>query len=348
MTTFLSKSIIIPTFQRPVFLKACLDSIFQQINEIEVIVIVNGQDLNSLELLKSYDVKVLTTNSVTPGEARNIAIKVAQGDIIGFLDDDIELSDNYFTNLELLIQKYPDADVLGGPDQTFLTASKLEKAIGITLTSPLATAKTNHRHLRGEVELHDAKEEHLILCNLWIKKAIFEIEKFYFDNRLYRNEENVLLHQLKNNNKQLIYSPNLYVFHHRKADLKKLIRAVSSSGYFRLMSFIYYPDQFSVHYLVPSIFLVYLILLVLLFPLISSSLFLLPLVLYVILNISLSIKLSINYQSLVILFRIIFIHFVINISYGVGFLIGSLKILSQSLFYKNIIAKMMRHSWLRL
>lgn len=342
--TTLSKTIIIPTFSRPVLLKRCLDSIFSQTKEfedIEVIVIVNGPDKVSLEVLKNYNVIIVSTIGVTPSEARNTGIKIAKGEILGFLDDDVELGENYFINLEILLKKYPRADVFGGPDQTFPLANNWEKVIGLTLTSPLATAKTNYRHLKGEIELCNANEEHLILCNLWIRRAIFEKEKFSFDHRLVRNEENVLLLQLKKANKQLIYSQNLFVFHHRKGNLKSLCKAVASSGFYRSLSFYHYPSQISIHYIIPAIFVIYLLSLLLLMFFLSLKIILLPLFLYVILNVLISFGISFNNKSFKYFPGIIFTQFIINVSYGVGFIYGLNKIIFQYLLMKSTRRKLL-------
>lgn len=338
VTSFCAKTIIIPTFKRQAFLQSCLDSILKQVSEIEIIVVVNGTDESTVELLKNYDVTILITKGITPGEARNRGVEIARGEIIGFLDDDIELSENYFINLDAILSKYPKACVFGGPDQTFPFASHWEQAIGLTLTSPLATAKTSYRHLRGEVEVSDASEEYLILCNLWVKREVFTNEKFSFDNRLFRNEENVLLFQLKKAKKQLIYSPNLYVFHHRKGNLQSLIKAVSSSGYYRCLSFILYPSQISFHYMIPSLFLIYLLLLC--FNL--STFFLLPIILYATINVLFSFRISLNHKTHRYLLRIIFIQLLINISYGLGFIYSLLRFSFLFLPRKNILIKRMR------
>lgn len=338
MTTFLSKTIIIPTFGRPVLLKSCLDSIFGQVKEIEVIVIVNGVDEDTQKLLKNYPVIVITSKKVTPGEARNQGIKIAQGDIIGFLDDDIELCENYFTNLDACLKKYPLANVVGGPDQTFPLANNWEKVIGLTLMSPLATAKTSNRHCRSEIEVSNANEEYLILCNLWAKRDVFEKENFSFDHRFFRNEENILLFHLKAANKQLIYTPSFYVYHHRKSNLKSLFGAVSSSGFFRSLSFFYYPQQVSFHYMVPSLFVLYLISLIFF----HQKILLLPMMVYIFLNVLISFRISLTNKSLMCFMGIIFTQFVINIAYGFGFLHGSFKMVFQSLMKLNMQIKRQR------
>ena len=111
-------SVIIPTYNRPLELKNCIQSILKQkLLPTEVIVIDDGN-------LSEYPLKDDCINAgivykyskkKSPGltESRNIGIKMAIGDIIFFIDDDSVLSENY---LEEIIRVYimKDSPMIGG------------------------------------------------------------------------------------------------------------------------------------------------------------------------------------------------------------------------------------------
>lgn len=88
-------SVIIPTFKRPHLVsRAVLSALSQTLSEIEVIVILDGPDDATFEVLNQIGdprlrVSMLPIN-VGPGDARNAGIKEARGEWVAFLDDDDE------------------------------------------------------------------------------------------------------------------------------------------------------------------------------------------------------------------------------------------------------------------
>jgi glycosyltransferase involved in cell wall biosynthesis len=87
-------SVIIPIFNSELFLKRCLDSVLAQtFNDYEIICVDDGSTDNSADILIKYRlkdkrIKVITQKNMGQGEARNVALKQAQGEYIYFLDSD--------------------------------------------------------------------------------------------------------------------------------------------------------------------------------------------------------------------------------------------------------------------
>lgn len=311
-------SLIIITHQRLELLKECLASIADQRPEsLEIIVVQNGEDPATNEFMMNQShIHFLKIDRSTPAQARNYALEFAKGEWIGFLDDDIKLSNGYFNTLEnLLAQSY--VDVLGGPDATFPNAKPWERAIGLALTSPLSTSKTRYRHDKNlKSSQNVVNESFLILCNLWIKKS--KLPKDPFPKDFWRNEENVMLHELSLKKLTMLWSPDLFVFHKRKDNFKALFKAVSSSGENRLRSFELYPDSLDLRFFVPALFVAYL----LLFPLIIiyfPKLIILAIA-YIAINLSTSL-----YFGRGLWIRVTVIQFLINISYGFGMWRGLIR-----------------------
>jgi glycosyltransferase involved in cell wall biosynthesis len=88
-------SVIIPTHKRPHLVpRAVKSALTQTLKSIEVIVVVDGPDSATVEVLEQIDdsrlkVMVLPTNVRLAG-ARNAGVQAAQGTWIAFLDDDDE------------------------------------------------------------------------------------------------------------------------------------------------------------------------------------------------------------------------------------------------------------------
>jgi glycosyltransferase involved in cell wall biosynthesis len=104
-------SIIIPNYNKEEYVADTLNSIFNQTyKNFEVIVVDDASSDNSLEIIKNYDVKLLSTNRARAGGARNKGLDNATGDYIIFLD-----SDDYFTDnsvLERLNNLINDEDII--------------------------------------------------------------------------------------------------------------------------------------------------------------------------------------------------------------------------------------------
>lgn len=84
-------SIIIPNYNKEKYIRKCLDSVFQQTidkSKYEVIVIEDGSTDSSINIINEYDVKLLKTNRLGAGGARNRGIDVAEGEYVFFLDSD--------------------------------------------------------------------------------------------------------------------------------------------------------------------------------------------------------------------------------------------------------------------
>ena len=88
----MNASIIIPVYNGSLLIDRCLNSIYNQHGEfdLEVIVIDDGSEDNSVDLVRSYSrtVIVLEQNNQGPAVARNKGIETATGKYLAFLDAD--------------------------------------------------------------------------------------------------------------------------------------------------------------------------------------------------------------------------------------------------------------------
>jgi glycosyltransferase involved in cell wall biosynthesis len=90
-----SVSAVIPTRNRPELLRRSLASVAAQTYPgLEVVVVVDGPDDRTTELLAAWSDRPLTVvvneRSLGGGEARNVGVRAARGRWIAFLDDDDE------------------------------------------------------------------------------------------------------------------------------------------------------------------------------------------------------------------------------------------------------------------
>ena len=140
-------SIIIPIYNAQKTLLRCLNSIKNQRFKdgliVEIILIIDdGKKYDDLipKMEKKIKIKILKTNGIKtgPGNTRNIGIKKARGEYIGFLDSDDEWSENYLEKMYKMVKKnglafaptrvYRNENLLKefkGKDQNYLSISDI-------------------------------------------------------------------------------------------------------------------------------------------------------------------------------------------------------------------------------
>ncbi len=84
-------SVIVPSFNHARYLRECVDSVLTQDHPaIELIVVDDGSTDGSIEVLKSYGnrLRLLQQRGGRQARARNLALAVARGELVAFLDSD--------------------------------------------------------------------------------------------------------------------------------------------------------------------------------------------------------------------------------------------------------------------
>lgn len=113
-------SVIVPVYNAEKYLTACLDSICNQtLHQIEIIVVDDGSTDNSGCIADEYAVKdnrikVVHQRNGNPGATRNVGLKLAKAEYIGFIDaDDWIEPDMYRTMFDSVTMYNPDLVVCG-------------------------------------------------------------------------------------------------------------------------------------------------------------------------------------------------------------------------------------------
>jgi len=101
-------SIIIPAYNEERHIAACIESLLKQecSDEVEIIVVNNASRDGTAEILSSYAAKypekvrvINLDRNLGPGGARNLAARIARGDILIFLDADMTFPPDFIEKL---------------------------------------------------------------------------------------------------------------------------------------------------------------------------------------------------------------------------------------------------------
>lgn len=202
-------SVIIPTYRRPLELKACLGALARQdypSDQFEVIVCDDGG--GALEELQGFCAKAFTRCTFVsqprsgPAAARNLGARKARGRFLAFTDDDCEPSPDWLSALAItLAGSHPEA-LVGGRTVNALNRNRCASA-SQQLIDFLYVAYRDH-----------AVPRFFTSNNFALSSQIFaELGGFDSSFRLPAGEDRDFCSRLSASGRTLIYSPTAIVYH---------------------------------------------------------------------------------------------------------------------------------------
>ena len=110
----LSASVVVPTRGRPGYLRVALASIARQTSD--VVVVLDGPDPAAAAVAREAGARVVELADA-PGlnAARNAGIEASDGELVCFVDDDVEVRAGWLDALRAAAVAEPDVDVFTGP-----------------------------------------------------------------------------------------------------------------------------------------------------------------------------------------------------------------------------------------
>lgn len=265
--------------------------------------------------------EVITASGTSPSKQRNMAAAKATGDILLFLDDDSRphLDLLHFYNKSFSYSQ--NIKVAGGPSCQEDHNNEFQKTLGYVFTSIFGVGPLRSRYYsRGKIRLSTEKE--LILCNLAVKRSCFN-SYGQLNTNLYPNEENEFINRFKKS--EIVYNPDAMVFRQLRSNINELIKQMIGYGSGRAKHFIISPRIKDFVYLIPSLFVFYMICFLIVFILRGPTLLAIPLLFYVSLNLIFSFHLARKHKIKMKLFTIFSQFFIIHFFYGVGIIWGFIK-----------------------
>ena len=126
-------SIIIPVYKTEKYLDRCIESILmQKVDDIEIILVDDGSPDKSGEMcdkwaLRDNHIRVLHKQNGGPGSARNMALDIAQGTYVTFIDSDDAIAENTFLPIINYLTEHQDIDILEYPAHLYIGSPKERK-----------------------------------------------------------------------------------------------------------------------------------------------------------------------------------------------------------------------------
>lgn len=219
-------SIIIPTYNRKDRLKQCLESIFKQDypqEKIEIIVIDDGSSDGTAqmldELLKEQpNFRYFFQMHKGPAAARNLGIKQAKGEIIGFTDNDCVLKRNWVKEMISAHRLEDGIIAIGG--LTKINPHNIKTAVSQFLSD--GAIKTN---INGKADVI-----FFPTCNVSFKKDCLNGEEFNELFPLPAGEDLDFFWRLFKNGNRFVYRQDIEIFHDRHPSFKSFLRQAYMYG----------------------------------------------------------------------------------------------------------------------
>jgi glycosyltransferase involved in cell wall biosynthesis len=207
-------SIIIPTYNDWARMSLCIQSLVNQTydtNSFEFI-IVNNNPLDAKPMDVCLPINCILLNESKSGSyaARNKALSVAKGEIIGFTDSDCIVDKDWITNAVEIFTANENIQRIGGAIKLF------------------------YKHQRpSKVELHDfvfafpqeeyVKSGNAVTANMFSRKSVFDSIGPFDDSLMSGGDYQwgVLAHKSKFT---IIYAPNVIINHPARDSIKELIK----------------------------------------------------------------------------------------------------------------------------
>lgn len=238
--------------------------------------------------------------------ALNIGIKNSNGDPIIRLDAHTEYAEDYFEQIIKTFNK-TGADIVGGP----------MNAVGKTNYQIAVAQATSTVFGVGDSKIHKARyegESDHVYLGAWRRKLFDEIG--YFDERLKRNQDDEFHYRARSLGKRIYLNPEIKSFYYPRNSFSKLISQYFQYGLFKPIVLRKIKSEIKLRHIFPSLFSIYILSLVLAF---LSKFYLLPLFVYISIDIYFSIRAKSNIK---IIINSLLIYPVLHLSYGFGFLTG--------------------------
>jgi cellulose synthase/poly-beta-1,6-N-acetylglucosamine synthase-like glycosyltransferase len=269
----------------------------------------------------SFNLRILPTGHIHPGEKRDIGIKNTDADIAAFIDDDVFPAKQWLRKAVEIFEGDGTAGAVCGPAATPGNDSFLQKVSGSIYSSFLGGGGYRYRYMQEVSRFVDDYPS----CNLIIRKDVLD-RIGGFNTEFWPGEDTVIcLKIVKDLKMRIAYHPDVFVFHHRRKFFSGHIRQVRSYALHRGYFVKRFPEtSFRLSYFIPSFFDIYLLsfaIPLLFFKLPVLALWAGPLLLYLILLAADGIKTGKPGFGLMTMLGI----FTTHVWYGVYFILGLLS-----------------------
>ncbi len=317
-------SIIIPILNEENYIAKCIESIVSQDypkENMEAILIDGDSSDKTVEIINSYIekypfIKILKNPNKTVQFALNIGIKGAVGKYIVRMDAHAEYATDYVSKCIEYLEK-TGANNVGGP-MIAKGKNDIQKVVAAAYHSPFALGGGKF-HIEGFEGYADT-----VFLGSFEREYLLDIG--LYDERLPRSEDDDLNFRIAENGGKIYITPEIKSVYYPRDSYKKLFKQYYEYGVWKVAVIKKHKKPARISHLIPMLFVLYLLvfgsLSIFLKPVLYA--FLAILAVYILLDAYFSFK-SKYIRSFQNRLRLMYVHFILHLSYGLGFWQGIFK-----------------------
>lgn len=324
MNLNLMVSVIIPVRNEEKYISTCIESVLKQDfskENMELILIDGCSEDKTVEIINNFKenynfIKVYENLQKTVQHALNIGIKNARGEYIVRMDAHSEYADDYISKCVELLDK-TGAENVGGP-MIAKGKTPLQRVVAAAYHSPFALGggkfhDENYEGYADTVYLGAFKRETLLALNM-------------YDERFPRNEDDDLNFRLAESGGRIFITPQIKSVYYPRSTCGEIFSQYFGYGLWKVAVIKKHKKPARLSHLVPISFVVFILLFSILsfFSVWAKTVFSVVMLLYLGMNLYFSFK-DTHLNTFFDKLRLAWVHFVLHISYGLGFLCGIFK-----------------------
>jgi len=229
-------SLVIPVYNAEFTISNCIDSAIKQSigrneDEYEIIIVDDGSNDKTNDIIREYPVKKIRQTNQGPAIARNNGAKVAKSDIVVFTDSDCEI-DSYF--LEYITTPFSDNDEIVAVQGSYKTKQR-------EFIARFCQVEIESRYMRM------LKHEYIDFIGSYAaayRKDIFlECGGFDAGFPIASGEDSELSYKLSKKGCKMIFVPEAIIYHQHPAKLKNYLKVKYNRGYWRVKLYSMHPEK---------------------------------------------------------------------------------------------------------
>jgi len=319
-------TVILPCRNEEHYISRVLDFFIHARPENKELIIADGDSTDrTREIIAEYSAKhpeitMLSNPDRFVPFALNKCIRKATGEYIVRLDAHTEYAPDYFTSVVETFEK-TGAEIVGGPMRA-KGKTPFQRAVAVCTSTIFGV---------GDSSFHDETAEGYsdsVYLGAWRKK-IFETTGL-FDEAMLRNQDDEFHYRAKSKGMKIYLNPAIKSWYYPRGTIRSLMKQYFQYGLFKPLVLKKVRSEVKLRHLVPSAFVLYLIMIPVLYLLVGWIAFV-PAIFYVMIDFGFSFS---KLRGLREKMNALVIYPMLHVSYGCGFLLG----LSNSLrrfFFKG-------------
>jgi len=237
-------SVIICTYNREKYLPLALYSLIKQTikpEDYEIIIVNNNSTDRTEEISKKFiesnpqlNVKYVVEKQKGLSAARNRGILESSGEIIVFIDDDAEVTDNYLEEGIKFFENYPYVDAMGGKIIPKYENGEEPKWMSVFLWGLVTKSDWGDKVRKYPYSKYPPG------CSMAFRKKVFSEVGMFNSNLFLRCDDKYIFRQLDLFNKKYLYNPDFVLYHNIDNNrlsiesIKKISMVVGASERIRL------------------------------------------------------------------------------------------------------------------